>query len=132
MMRIGLDLAVNDPPERFGRVVRAVERGGFQALWLVDNGLWGRDLFVHLGWAAVATRHVRLGPGVTHPMIRHPGVIANSLATLDELSHRPGSPRTELRRSVGRPRARLRAGPPRPDARDLPGRAAAPPWGDPD
>lgn len=53
----------------------------------MDNGLWGRDLFVHLGWAAVLTRHVQLGPGVTHPLIRHPGVIANSLATLDELSH---------------------------------------------
>jgi 5,10-methylenetetrahydromethanopterin reductase len=86
MMRIGLDLAVNDPPARFSRVVRAVERGGFEALWLVDNGLWGRDLFVHLAWAAVLTRVVRLGPGVTHPMIRHPAVIANTLATLDELS----------------------------------------------
>jgi hypothetical protein len=35
-MDIGLDLPIDDPPEAFARVVRAVERGGFQALWLVD------------------------------------------------------------------------------------------------
>jgi hypothetical protein len=32
-MDIGLDLPIDDPSEAFARVVRAVERGAFQARW---------------------------------------------------------------------------------------------------
>ena len=35
---------------------------------------------------ALATERILLGPGITNPYVRHPGVTAAAVATIDELS----------------------------------------------
>ncbi len=46
------------------------------------------DAWLHMAEAARVTSTIALGPMVTHVVIRHPLVVANQLATLDELSGR--------------------------------------------
>ena len=47
--------------------------------------LWA-DPYVGLGAAATATKRVKLGPWVTNPVTRHPGVTANAMMTLNDVS----------------------------------------------
>lgn len=65
--------------------VVAAERGGLDEVWIADEGVM-REPAVVLAAAAVATERIRLGVGITSPVLRHPGAIAATMATLDELS----------------------------------------------
>src|SRR2546430_1831330 len=47
---------------------------------------WSRDAFTTLGWIAANTRRIRLGPGIVNVFSRTPALIAQSIATLDEVS----------------------------------------------
>jgi 5,10-methylenetetrahydromethanopterin reductase len=66
-----------------------VEDSGFDFMWMPDTpllaGRW-RDVYGHLMCAATATTTLRLGPGVTNPLTRHPVTTASALLTLDEAS----------------------------------------------
>jgi 5,10-methylenetetrahydromethanopterin reductase len=66
-----------------------VEGAGLQFLWMPDTpllaGRW-RDVYGHLTCAAMTTRTLRLGPGVTNPLTRHPVTTASAILTLDETS----------------------------------------------
>ncbi|RUA24852.1 MAG: hypothetical protein DSY73_03005 [Actinobacteria bacterium] len=62
------------------------ERLGYRRCWVYDEGLVTRDVYVTLAAIALATDHIQLGPGITNPYVRHPGVTATAIATLDELS----------------------------------------------
>jgi 5,10-methylenetetrahydromethanopterin reductase len=77
--------------------VRLGERLGYDSAWLLDSQLVGRELFVTMAAAAMATSKIRLGPGVTHAMTRHPTVLASGFASLAELA--PG--RIELALGFG-------------------------------
>ncbi len=63
------------------------EELGFRYFYLADQGL-SRDVYVTLAALASSTTSLRLGPGVTHPYVRHPAATAVAVATLDELSGR--------------------------------------------
>ena len=65
---------------------RVAEECGFSALTWVDQPNLSRDVTASLTIAAVSTRRIRIGQGVTDPFTYHPSVIANATATLDELS----------------------------------------------
>lgn len=65
-------------------VVRA-DRAGVDELWLADEGVM-REPSVVLAAAAAQTARIRLGVGITSPMLRHPGASAATWLTLDELS----------------------------------------------
>lgn len=75
-----------DPPARFRELIRSVEDGGFDALWVADSSLHARDVYVSLATVAVESRRLRFCPSGTHPYTRRPAVSLNALATLDELS----------------------------------------------
>ena len=62
------------------------ERLGYSRCWVYDEGLVTRDVYVVLTAIAVATKTIRIGPGITNPYVRHPGATATAIATLDELS----------------------------------------------
>ena len=49
---------------------------------LADSQNLNADIWVELGMAAAATERIRLGPGVTNPLTRHPAVTASAAATL--------------------------------------------------
>lgn len=78
----------------FGMVECGVEaeKAGFDMVW-VGNHLtfWFTDVqypetFVTLSCIAMQTKDIRIGPGVIDIYLRHPAVVAQSIATLDVLS----------------------------------------------
>jgi 5,10-methylenetetrahydromethanopterin reductase len=63
----------------------AAEVAGFDECWIADEGV-SREPIVAFSAAAMVTSRIRFGIGITSPAIRHPGAMASSVATLDELS----------------------------------------------
>ena len=66
-------------------LARAADEAGIDAIWVTEDPD-GWDAFALLGALATATRHATLGTGVTNPYLRHPNLLAASVATLDRLS----------------------------------------------
>ncbi|MGI9254701.1 MAG: LLM class flavin-dependent oxidoreductase, partial [Thermomicrobiales bacterium] len=71
--------------ERTLAVAAAADAAGIDAIW-VNEDPEGWDAFAVLGAIAARTSRALLGPSVTNPYLRHPNLIAASLATLDRLS----------------------------------------------
>ncbi|MEK7879706.1 MAG: LLM class flavin-dependent oxidoreductase, partial [candidate division NC10 bacterium] len=68
------------------RLAQTAERLGFDTFWIPDTHMiWG-DPYVLLGAVAAGTERIRLGPGVTHPLVRHVTVTASAIATLGEMA----------------------------------------------
>ena len=86
MIKFGFTTMALDPPDTFVRLVREVEAGGFDYMWVADSSLHARYCYSYLTLVATNTSHVRLGPNCTHPYTRHPAINLNALATLDEIS----------------------------------------------
>ncbi len=61
------------------------DRAGVDEVWIADEGVM-RDPFVVFAAAAARTSTVRMGIGITSPALRHPGAVAATAASLDELS----------------------------------------------
>lgn len=62
------------------------EELGYAGLWVADSHSVMRDCYAILAVLATQTRSLQLATGVTHTVTRHPAVLANSWATLQELS----------------------------------------------
>jgi alkanesulfonate monooxygenase SsuD/methylene tetrahydromethanopterin reductase-like flavin-dependent oxidoreductase (luciferase family) len=75
------DATVNDLVE----AVVVADRAGIDEIWIADEGVM-REPAVVFAAAAAATRRIRFGIGITSPALRHPGALASTAATLDELS----------------------------------------------
>jgi alkanesulfonate monooxygenase SsuD/methylene tetrahydromethanopterin reductase-like flavin-dependent oxidoreductase (luciferase family) len=76
------------PGRSAGELVEAViaaDEAGLDEVWIADEGV-AREPMVVLAAAARSTTRVTLAVGITSPLIRHPGAIAATVATLDELS----------------------------------------------
>lgn len=65
--------------------VVAAEAAGLDEVWIADEGV-AREPVPVLSAAAERTERIRLGVGITSPLLRHPGAIAATMATLAELS----------------------------------------------
>lgn len=65
--------------------VVAAEECGLDEVWIADEGV-AREPTSVLSAAAVRTSRIRLATGITSPVLRHPGAIAATAATIDELS----------------------------------------------
>ena len=85
-LRIGVTLQGVEPPDSFQRQVEIIEAGGYHNLWITDSSLHARYVYSYLTLAAVKSRILKLGTGITHPYTRHPAVTANAIATVDEIS----------------------------------------------
>ncbi len=88
-MRFGIRVPTQGTPQDTGAYAAKVEAAGFDFLWMPDTpllaGRW-RDVYVHLTCAALHTSRLRLGPGVTNPLTRHPVATASAILSLDEAS----------------------------------------------
>jgi 5,10-methylenetetrahydromethanopterin reductase len=88
-MRFGIRVPTQGTPQETGAYAAKVEAAGFDFLWMPDTpllaGRW-RDVYVHLTCAALQTSRLRLGPGVTNPLTRHPVATASAILSLDEAS----------------------------------------------
>ncbi len=64
---------------------RVCEEGGMDSFWVADQR-WMRDVYVSLADLAARTDRLLLGTRVTDPYVRHPGLTAVAIASLDEAS----------------------------------------------
>ena len=58
---------------------------GYHSFWTGES--WGRDVFTVLTMVACHTEHLRLGAGIANVFSRTPALIAQTVASLDILSH---------------------------------------------
>lgn len=61
---------------------RQIEEWGFDGMLLADSQDLNADIWVELALASEATKALRLGPGVTNLVTRHPTVTASAASTL--------------------------------------------------
>ena len=73
------------PAGMLADAVVAAEELGLDEVWIADEGV-SRDPLAVLASVTGRTNRIRLAVGITSPLLRHPGAIAATLATLDELS----------------------------------------------
>jgi 5,10-methylenetetrahydromethanopterin reductase len=66
--------------------VRRADRYGFDRVTVGDTQLRNLECFTALGAVAASTERIAFGPGVTNPVTRDVGVLANTLASLGVLS----------------------------------------------
>ncbi len=64
----------------------AVEDLGFNSLWVWDTPLYTKDAYTALTLAALGTKRILLGPGVSNPVTRDVATMVNAMSTLDDLS----------------------------------------------
>lgn len=76
----------NERIDEIGENARVAEESGFSHMAFVDQPFMSRDVVVMMTIAALNTRRIRIGHGVTDPETHPPLVIASSAATLNELS----------------------------------------------
>lgn len=69
-------------PGRTAADAVAAEEAGFAGMLVADSTMLVADPYLELLLAARETRRLRLGPGVTNPVTRHPAVTAAAIATL--------------------------------------------------
>ncbi len=69
-------------PGRVSTLARQAEAWGFTGMVLADSQNLTADIWVELALAGAATSRLRLGPGVTNPVTRHPAVTASAALTL--------------------------------------------------
>lgn len=69
-------------PKHSVEVAETAEAEGWDGLLLADSQNLQADVYVELALAARATERLRLGPGVTNPLTRHPAVTASAIGTL--------------------------------------------------
>ena len=90
-LKVGLSVPPDLPPQHQITTARFFEALGFDHIWnadhlLVPEGSPCYDPWTLMGPMAMKTKRVTLGPGVTDPHRHHPAVLAQRLATLDQLS----------------------------------------------
>ena len=66
-------------------MIRTADELGYYACYSVDE-TWHKDMWLLFAAAADKTKNIRLGPNVTHVILREPTHIAQMLGTLDELT----------------------------------------------
>jgi alkanesulfonate monooxygenase SsuD/methylene tetrahydromethanopterin reductase-like flavin-dependent oxidoreductase (luciferase family) len=83
--KLGLWLYPDAPASDLVDAIVRADEAGVDEIWVADEGV-AREPFVLLAAAAQQTSRIRLGVGITSPALRHPGALAASAATLNELS----------------------------------------------
>jgi 5,10-methylenetetrahydromethanopterin reductase len=63
----------------------AAEAAGFSEVWLPDH-YFLRDCYAAQALIAERTSNLKLGTAVTSPLLRHPALLASSVATINEFS----------------------------------------------
>ena len=85
-MKFGVGIFGNQPVGTIVRQVQLAEDLGYDTAWIVDSQLICRELYVTLTACLLATKTIKLGPGVIVPYTRHPSVNASAMLSLEELA----------------------------------------------
>lgn len=73
------------PAEKIVESIRRLDDAGVDEVWIADEGV-ARDPLALFAAAAPLTTTIRFGVGITSPLLRHPGAVASTAMTVDELS----------------------------------------------
>ena len=87
-MTVSFDIGIlpNRPIQECVRMAEVAEQLGYKGVWIADSHSVMRDAYTILTVLAIKTQRIKLATGVTHTVTRHPAVLANSWASLQELS----------------------------------------------
>lgn len=69
-------------PGKTASLAKAAEDAGWDGLFFPDTQCLSGDVYTGCALAAAATTRLKIGPGVTNPVTRHPAVTANAAATI--------------------------------------------------
>jgi len=83
--RLSLRLHGGLPPQQCVAQAQAAEAAGLHAVWFAENP-FNRGILPAAAACAVATRKLKIAPGVFNPYNRHPTLIAMEIGALDELA----------------------------------------------
>jgi coenzyme F420-dependent oxidoreductase len=86
MVRIGLTLPRSEdlPRQEIVEVVQQADALGYDSVWAGES--WGRDSFTWLTQLACHTSRIKLATGIATVYSRSPALIAQTVASLDEIS----------------------------------------------
>ena len=86
MSRIGLVTPYwnNITRSEFIEIAQLAEDLSYDSIWVPE--MWGRDAFSILGLLAAHTKKIKLATGIIPIYSRSPAIIAQTIATLDEIS----------------------------------------------
>jgi len=75
----------HEPVTRAIEFAKVTEDSGFDGFWLWDTWI-AKDSYIGLTLAAMHTKKIFLAPGVAPSPLRHPALLLNTVATLDDIS----------------------------------------------
>ena len=85
------DVSVGISPRQsfdsWGKFVAELEAEGVGRVWVIDSQLAMKDVYAGMLVAALNTKWLDLGTGVTNAVTRHPTVTANAIAAIAEISN---------------------------------------------
>src|SRR5919108_3289925 len=84
-MRVSLQLIPEQPAAELLAAAKVADGLGYHACYSADE-IYHKDAWILLGAIAADTTRIRLGPCVVPVFLREPTQVAQSAATLDELS----------------------------------------------
>jgi 5,10-methylenetetrahydromethanopterin reductase len=84
-VKFSYEMLPEQPVTTLLEIVELIDKLGFHACYSADE-TYHKDMWQIFAVAATRTNNVRLAPDVTHVIIKDPTVIAQQVATLDELS----------------------------------------------
>ena len=85
-VRFGVGLYGTEHAQACLGLACAAEKLGYHRFWIGDSHMIWRELYVLGGAIGAATKTIAVGPGVTHPSVRHLTITASAIATLNELT----------------------------------------------
>ena len=85
-IKFGVGMGRNERIDELAELSRIAEEGGFVHATFVDQQNLSRDVYSMMTIAALSTKRIQLGQGVTVPLTRHPSVTANATASVNELA----------------------------------------------
>ncbi|MCU7930734.1 MAG: LLM class flavin-dependent oxidoreductase [Candidatus Thiodiazotropha sp. (ex Codakia rugifera)] len=88
-MSVSFEIGIlpNRPVSECLSLTRQAEECGYGGVWVADSQCVMRDAYILLSQIALQTSRIQVAAGVTNAITRHPAVLANSWATLGEVSH---------------------------------------------
>ncbi len=84
-LKFGIEFVPKDPYWKLAAYAIQAENKGFSNLWVTDH-FGNRNVYVTLAAAALYTKKITFGTGVTNPWMVNPVITAQSIATLNELA----------------------------------------------
>src|SRR3712207_6098693 len=84
-MRFSYAMLPDYPLEESLRAIKLADELGFHAVYAADE-TWHKDLWLLFAAASQQTSRIRMGPSLSGVVLREPSLIAQSAATLDELT----------------------------------------------